>query len=332
MDSYLQLSSEDQRAYCEEAAAKRGLPAASIEKDFWVCWTLRELVNLPEWGENLSFKGGTSLSKGWQIIERFSEDIDLVIDRRWLGFTDEEPGSKKLTRLQDECQRKIQDELLPLLTEKFEEKLSIGWKLRPAEPSEGDAQTLIFEYPGVMQGEINYLRRFVKIELGARSDTEPSDMRPIRPFLNEVFPEILGNEEFYVRTVAPKRTFWEKALLLHEENSRPERPIRDRLSRHYYDLWSMSEKGIAEEAIADLELFQRVVDHRKIFFKIGSVDYETMVQGRLKICPPTERRGPWAKDYDDMQAEMFYGEPPSFDQVLARIAEIEAKFNRGGNL
>ena len=329
MDTYLTLSPQEQRTYCEEAAARRGLPAASIEKDFWVCWILRELVNLPDWGEHLSFKGGTSLSKAWQLIERFSEDIDLVIDRTWLGFSEEKPGSKKLERLRDESAQKIQKELLPLLLSVLQPKLTGEWLLRLAKEDEGDEQTLIFEYPGVMQGEIGYLRRYVKIEMGARSDTEPSATMSIRPFLNEIFPENLGNGGFDVRTVAAKRTFWEKALLLHEENSRPNRPIRNRLSRHYYDLWSMAEKGIAAEAIADMDLFRRVVEHRKVFFRVGSVDYDTMAPGQLRICPPVGRHMEWAKDYADMQSEMFYGNPPAFNIVIERIAEVETGFNEG---
>ncbi len=329
MDKYLQLSREEQKAFCEEAGAQLGLSAASVEKDYWVCWTLNELVTMPEWGRRLSFKGGTSLSKAWRLIERFSEDIDLVIDRSWLGFEEETPGSKRLKWLRNECERRIQEELLPLLSSKFTSKLSGTWQLRlPATEEEGDGQTLVFEYPGVLQQQIEYLRPYVKIELGARSDTDPSETPTIRPFVNEVFPGVLGEGWFEVRTVMAKRTFWEKALLLHEENCRSERRIRDRLSRHYYDLWSMSEKGVDKEAIDDVELFKRVVDHRRVFFKVGSVDYDEMIQGQLRICPPQERLAEWEKDYSDMQSEMFYGTPPSFSSVIERISRVEHEFNR----
>ncbi len=288
METYLGLSSESRRAYCTEVGNRRGLPPASIEKDFWVCWTLRELTRVPEWGENLSFKGGTSLSKAWHLIDRFSEDIDIVIDRKWLDFTEDRPGSRKLEHLQEICSSRLRDDLLPLLMTPFKTMLAGDWQLRIASLGEGDSQKLIFEYPGLFMSEINYLKPHVKIEFGARSDTEPSEIKNVRPFLHETLTNRLGNGGFDVRTVSVKRTFWEKALLLHEENSRAERSIRPWLSRHYYDLWSIIDKGMAQEPLEDLELFWRIVRHREVYFRIGSLDYETMSPGKLRICPPTE--------------------------------------------
>lgn len=327
MDEYLRNSADEQKVLCQEAAAKMGLPAASIEKDYWVCWTLRELTELEQWGTHLSFKGGTSLSKAWQLIERFSEDIDLVIDRAWLGFSEEAPGSSALRRLKQVCEAKINGELLPLLRREFQLKLEGDWDLRSAREGEGDAQTLVFEYPGVLKEHIGYLKPHVKIEFGARSDTDPYEMATIRPFLNEIFPEILGGGDFLVRTVSARRTFWEKALLLHEENHRPRRTINNRLSRHYYDLWSMIENGVAKDAISDIELFQRVVDHRSIYFHIGSIDQSTLTPQSLRICPPQDRHDDWKRDYLDMRAEMFYGDPPEFEAILDSIAEVERRIN-----
>lgn len=285
-------------------------------------------MSLPEWGEHFSFKGGTSLSKGWKIIERFSEDIDIVIDRAWLGFPEDSLSSHKQGRLRDKCESSVQEIILPLLKSVFEEKLSGNRKLRKAEGSEGDKGTLIFEYPGVLLSDVGYLRPHVKLEFGGRADTEPWDMMSIQSFLNEEFPQPVGEGHFTVRTVLPKRTFWEKALLLHEENSRPEREIRDRLSRHYYDLWAMIVKGVADEALEDVDLFNKVVEHRKVFYKIGSLDYSLMAKGSLSICPSAERRSAWEKDYNDMKAEMFHGKPPSFEEVLEVIAEAEKRFNQ----
>src|ERR1035441_7977279 len=147
MDTFLKLSQDDQRLYCEQAQAKLGLPAASIEKDFWVCWILRELFNLPKWGEHLSFKGGTSLSKAWKMIERFSEDIDVVIDREFLGFGGTLSKNRK-DKIRKVCSERIHQELFPALDARFREILppEVQWSLRPATVEEDcDQQTLFFE-------------------------------------------------------------------------------------------------------------------------------------------------------------------------------------------
>jgi predicted nucleotidyltransferase component of viral defense system len=86
MDSFLKQPVQRQRVIYEEAGRRLGLSAGSVEKDLWVCWTLRALFRLPASGPQLTFKGGTSLSKGWNLIDRFSEDIDIVINREFLGF------------------------------------------------------------------------------------------------------------------------------------------------------------------------------------------------------------------------------------------------------
>ena len=134
MDAYIALSTDDQRLYCEQAQTRLNLPATSIEKDFWVCWTLRELFGLPKWGEHLAFKGGTSLSKAWKLIERFSEDIDVVISRDFLGFGEEALSNNRQKKLIKKCSDSIHQELLPLLTEHISGLLPkpANWTLSPA--------------------------------------------------------------------------------------------------------------------------------------------------------------------------------------------------------
>ena len=191
-----------------------------------------------------------------------------------------------------------------------------------------DLQTLLFKYPAIYTRPGSYIRPEVKIELGARSDTEPVESPSIQPILTETFPELLGPNMFPVRVVAARRTFWEKAMLLHEETYRPADKTRKiRMARHYYDLWCLITRGIAHEAVQDEGLFERVAAHRQIFFRCGWMDYSTLTRGRLRLTPLPEQEAGWRQDYQAMHVEMFYGKPPSFDKVLTTVKGFETEFN-----
>lgn len=341
MDSFIQLPADERRLYFEQASARRGLPPAALEKDFWVCRTLRELFRLPGIGEHLTFKGGTSLSKAWGLIQRFSEDIDLVIAKEPLGFggdasPERAPSNKQRRKRTDAmkaaCQAFVHERISPALHAALAPLLdSLGtWTLQ-TDPDDGDRQTLLLTYPGVFPAQGSaYLRPVVKIELGARSDDWPAEPREIRPYLAEEFPETLLDAAVTVRAIEPERTFWEKATLLHEENQRPPDKTRNpRLSRHFYDLWAMIGAGVGERAAADLFLFKRVVEHRQAFFPYTWVDYSTMAKGSLRIVPEPAQLPPWEADYRAMREAMFFGEPPEFGEILRVVGEFETGFNSG---
>ena len=331
MDAFLRLPVERQRLFFQEGQQRIGLAPTSIEKDFWVCWILRELFSLQRWSEYLTFKGGTSLSKGWRLISRFSEDLDVVIDREYLGFGGDSLSRKRQKKLVKECSRSIQEELRPALEQQSREALPIGlpWKLVSADKEEDqDQQTLLFQYPSVFAGSLTYVRSVVKIELGARSETEPVETPVIKPYLADAFPDLLKNSTFSLRTVVAQRTFWEKAMLLHEETFRPaDKPRKARLSRHYYDLWCLIKQGIAAQAMADVDLFGRVARHRQIFFRQSWVNYDTLRKGALRLLPSEEQLGEWRRDYETMREEMFFDEPPAFDEVMRVIRQFEEEFN-----
>lgn len=330
MDAFLQMPTNERRLLCEQAEASLGLRAESIEKDFWVCWILHELINLDEWGEHLTFKGGTSLSKAWKLIDRFSEDIDVVIERAFLGFGREALSNNQRKRLVKTCSQRIHQELKPALEERIRHSLPEEWSLLSASKDEDpDEQTLLFEYPTAFGGRAGYVEATVRIELGARSDIEPSESPQIQPYLAEAFPEFLGESSFSVRTIAARRTFWEKAMLLHEETFRSEDrlPRKPRMARHYYDLWCLINKGIADEAANDLNLFVQCAEHRQSFFRISWVDYATLRQGTLRLVPPDVQTRDWLLDYQAMSEEMFFGEVPAFDHVIRLVGEFERTFN-----
>jgi len=337
MNSFVQLPRDRRRQLCNEAQTRLGIHAVSVEKDFWVCWTLRELFQLPEWGEHLTFKGGTSLSKAWKLIERFSEDIDIVIGRNFLGFggdraPEHAPSRKqqrqRLDALKAGCQQRIRDSLKPALFARIKSLLPSDntWKLEE-DSGDPDGQSLSFFYPAVIETAA-YVQPVVKIELGARSDTEPSETPQIMPYLADAFPQVLGPSAFPVRAVAARRTFWEKAMLLHEETFRPaDKPRKIRLARHYYDLWCLITKGVAAQAVADSGLFNRVAAHRRIFFRWSWVDYKTLRAGSLRLVPPDDQLTAWRQDYQTMRGEMFFGDVPKFDEILRVIGEFERQFN-----
>jgi hypothetical protein len=186
---------------------------------------------------------------------------------------------------------------------------------------------LLLQFPSAFPLD-DYLRPSIKIELGARSDTEPHETPAIRPYVSGAFPQLDPSAPFAVRTVAARRTFWEKAMLLHEENFRPsDKPRKSRLARHYYDLWCLITKGVAQQALADAGLFSRVARHREVFFRWSWVDYATLRPGALRILPDEAQRAAWASDYRAMRQDMFFTEPPAFDEILRVVGQFERDFN-----
>ena len=177
-------------------------------------------------------------------------------------------------------------------------------------------------------GTAAYVRPVVKIELGARSDTEPSASPEIAPYLADVFPDEVPGSQFTVHAVAPERTFWEKVALLHEETYREGSAApKARLARHYYDLWCLITRGVAERAVRDGALFDRVAAHRAVFFRRSRDAQASFAPGSLRIVPAADRLAQWRRDYDAMRESMFFGEVPDFAEILVVVAGFEARFN-----
>lgn len=338
MNTFLQLPSERRRLAFQQVDAEMGLQAFSVEKDFWVCWTLRELFTLPGIGDHLTFKGGTSLSKAWKLIERFSEDIDIIVDKETLGFggdaaPDKAPSNKQRKARLEDLMRSgrewVQGTLQRALAARIAAALGPeGWKLE-VDPGMADGQCLLFHYPSVLPANAaGYVPPQVKVELGARSDDWPNEEKPIRPYVLEHFPAFDADGVFPVRVLAAERTFWEKACLLHEETFRPaDKPRKLRMARHYYDLWCLLRAGVGERALAKNALFQRVAEHREDFFRYSWVDYSTHKPGTFRLIPPADHLPNWRADYDDMRGPMFFGDVPTFDEILQAVADFETAFN-----
>lgn len=331
MNTVAFMSSRDRRELFTQSAAETGLPPFHVEKDFWVCWVLSAFFGSAEVGQHLTFRGGTSLSKAWGIIERFSEDIDLAMARPWLGTAKHlgEEGitasekERRLKVLRDECRQMIADVLVPVL-QKTAGGLSEPWSLEvvPLEKAR-DPFCLHFEYPGTgLLPPADYNRAMVKVELSGRADGWPMESRTIAPYVAQAFPEATGDPRLTLSCVRPERTFWEKAALVHEQNVRPgERPLAPRQARHLSDLVRLWDAGVAR-ADGFPALFVGVKEHRHAYFDYNWVDYGALTAGDLQIAPPESRVADWRTDYEAMHA-MFFHDPPGFDALVERLRGIE---------
>jgi hypothetical protein len=338
MDEFSKLTSEARKPYFEKAAGDSALSIQVLEKDFWVCWTLKTLFSMPDIGEYLIFKGGTSLSKVFGVIERFSEDLDISIDRKRLGFADaKDPehahGSKQQQRLIEElgtkCREFVKNEILEHLRKDLVISLGTahGWTMEIDE-ADPDRQTLLFSYPSGAEGKDRYIRPSVKIELGARSDHWPAHVHKIRPYLDRYLPDVLKNPAVDVKTLDAERTFWEKATILHMYAHWPEgKPVTRGQSRHYYDLSCLLRSKYKDEALKKTDLLKRVSEHKGIYFRAAWAKYDQAVLATLRLIPDARVRDEMKKDYAQMK-EMFFAEPPTWDEVMTLIQEFETTLNK----
>lgn len=332
-DTYQQLTLDEQRQTLDAVSRSLGIAPAIIEKDYWVCRTLDALFHLPELGDHLVFKGGTSLSKAYGLIQRFSEDVDVSFHRDYLGFgaqadPEAESGTKARQRrvdaLQQACIQQIATSLLPTLQTRLEEELGAreGWSL---EMDAVDPQTILFHFPQAGVESHAYVKPMVRIELGARSDDWPREERTIRSFIGEVLDKPIGMAS--AQTLKPERTFWEKATLLHAECHRDlAKAMPARYARHYHDLARLAESEVADRALADAALRERVVEHKQVYFRSGWSQYDLAVPGSFRLVPPDERLPELEKDHDAMR-QMFFTEPLPIQEVLGILQQLEDRIN-----
>lgn len=352
MDDIAALPVRDRRELfaivAEEARKTLGmnLSPAVVEKDFWVCWTLLKLFTLPEAAvadgkPKLIFKGGTSLSKVFGAIYRFSEDIDVSVEPRLLGVNLEpldDPGLSrtKLKEIGEQltrgCLQYTRERVAPALQAATGAVLGneAWWADRS---SDTHGPILVFLYPRASD-PASYVLPGVRLELGARADLHPWHYGDMRPYVWDVRPDAFeqGREgaTVSVPTLDAERTFWEKVTLLHVENNRADRPPDEeprawrRISRHGYDLAMLARTEVAERALADTGLFRRVCRTKDLWFRSGFSDYEKLDRSRVSIVPKLQLRRAFIRDYASMKA-MFFVEPPTIDDLLDDLAALEAR-------
>lgn len=331
MDKLARMPAEDRRDIFEEAAARLGIRPTIIEKDFWVCVSLRMLFQKSRFGESLVFKGGTSLSKAHGLIERFSEDIDLVLDWRLIGFGEgnqnpiqdfaskgkRDKFNKQINRL---AAVYIAETLCPELQELLQhENIGLSAAVDPDDP-----HTVNIRYPAAFKE--TYIRPEVRLEIGPLASWAPSAKHLIRPYAFDVLPEVFENPACEVRAIAAERTFWEKATILHQEAHR-QAGIPARYSRHYYDLYKLAISRVRIAALADLKLLQDVVTFKQRFYPSNWARYDLAAPGSLKLLPSTRAHVMGLeKDYEEMQV-MLFGDTPEFREILGELKRLEDEIN-----
>lgn len=329
MNRIAKLPEAEREILFRNTAAKCGMSEGIVEKDFWVCWTLNYLFHDCPWAKHLAFKGGTSLSKCYGLIERFSEDIDLILDWRLLGYEKDEPwGDRSRTKqgkFNKEANTKtevfLRETFLPKLQEDFAELLNAEFSLFI---DEDDPQTVCFAYPRIF-GEASILP-VVRMEIGALAAWTPVQNAVVTPYAAQQYPQVFGQPSTHILTVAPERTFWEKATILHKEAFRTNGKLPPRYSRHYYDLYCMGKSPVKAEALADLDLLERVVRFKDRFYPAGSAHYELAKPGTLRLMPPEACIPALREDYEHMR-NMIFGEQPEFEEIMVSMTVLEQDIN-----
>lgn len=306
-----------------EAAAIRQMAPEVVEKDFWVCWTLGRLFGSNAMARKILFKGGTSLSKVFGLIERFSEDVDLVLD--WTEVTGEDPRSDRSIGKQAAFNNKLRDLAHAYLRENFLPEVEQLVREHCVASIEDNPEVVKVKYPAGFPSE--YLRAEIQLEIGPLASWAPNSEYEITPYAAEALPAVFSRPRCRVRAITAERTFWEKITILHHEAHRPVGNAQPAgYSRHYYDVCRMALSEVRRSALADLGLLRMVVAFKSKFYHRGWARYDLAAPGNMRLVPPEHVLRAVARDYEKMQF-MIFGERPSFIDLLGTLKELEAEIN-----
>lgn len=327
--NFREIDNAEKVAIFTEVATQKGMQPFAVEKDWWVSRTLEIIFQMPI-AEHLVFKGGTSLSKAWKLINRFSEDIDLAIDKEFFERYKGEISKTQINKLRKEAGIYTTGTFFEELKQVFELKGFTGLEfvLIEAKDSDQDPRVLEIYYNNVVNPGSSYLLPRVQIEVSCRSLREPYSIQSFGSFVDEFYTDKDFTEPLFdVPTVNPERTFLEKMFLLHEEFYRPIEKMRvDRLSRHIYDIYCLTQAGIAVNAISNKELYETIVSHRYKFSRVGDVDYNFHHPNSLNPIPPNNIIEEWSADYNRMKEDMIYEEnKPSFKDLIENLNYLKTE-------
>lgn len=343
MDKVAHLSTAQRLEIFEQVANRKNLSLIIVEKDFWVCWTLEVLFSLPEFKDKLIFKGGTSLSKVFGVIERFSEDIDISITREALGFVgDKDPENQpsktkeaqSVLALREASQKFVKRDLYPAFDKGVMGRTSVEWPpiwghgvIGQDEEGNLEEGVINFSYPRVNDAVGEYIPRRVRVEFGASSDPYPVGKYQVRSYVEEEFPHLFEYDKPFITVLEPERTFWEKVTILHAQYHRPlELETQPRISRHYYDVYRLSKTQYGERALKDLALLARVAEHKSVYFKSAAARYDLAKPGTVSLTPHVDRNKDLKDDYDKMQ-QMIHGTIPTWEEVIETLRAVEQQIN-----
>lgn len=330
MYNIAKLSNNDRDIVFKKYSFEYSISEAIVEKDFWVTLILDYLFHKCKYKDYFIFKGGTSLSKCFNIIERFSEDIDLIL--RWDLLTDDDPNKERSNRQQDIYNKNInllaanfiKEKLLPEITKDFNGFL--GQKA-DFQIDANDQQVLNFNYPRLYNDDAGILK-FVRLEIGPLAALTPTEDVTISPLISKLNLRLMNKNETIIKTVSPERTFWEKILILNQESHRPvDRKMPSRYSRHYYDVYRISLTKYKDKAYSNLELLEQVREFKKKFYPVGWAKYDLAKPGLFTLVPSEERIKELRVDFSNMKEMINDNLINSFDDLLFYIKQIEREIN-----
>lgn len=331
-EQLLHLPVGDRREILQTAATRLGQQATVLEKDVWVCWTLQTLFSMPD-AHPMAFKGGTSLSKIYGAINRFSEDVDVTLDYRAFDDDFDPFATNASNNAVKKFSKRLKGYVLQYASDVVAPYIEAQLKALPRPEEYGievsdDGEKIWVQYPSAVEGGDDYLKSSILIELGGRNVIDPNERHTVTPDISALVTDLdLPSGEVVV--LSPERTFWEKATLIHVECNRAEfKSDAHRLSRHWYDLRMLAKHASGKAAINNRALFEDVVRHKQVFFNASYANYEACLANELRLIPSDNAIAELRTDYEKMLgAGMMYGESPSFDDIVDGIREIEIEAN-----
>lgn len=324
------LNDSDKRVLFLNTAEKMRMHPSIVEKDFWVCYVLDYLFNRCKWKRAFVFKGGTSLSKAYHVIDRFSEDIDLILVWRYINHESNEPWIERSKTQQDKLNKQmnaetakfLKNEFVPTMIEELRNEL-ITVPLIQIDAN--DPLTVNFIYPQLF--EDSYLRSEVRLEIGPLAEWMPHHKEKIKSYVAEQYTRVFLEPSTFVNTIDVERTFWEKTTILHKIANRDiNKPFPMRYARHYYDLFCMYNSNIKEKAFIKKELLEQDIKFKKKFYASNHSGYETAMIGSMMLMPRDEDLLSLKNDYEHMK-KMLYGTIPDFKDILFTIKILESEIN-----
>jgi predicted nucleotidyltransferase component of viral defense system len=324
MDFVARFSDNDRHDLFESTAQKMKVHAGSIEKDFWVCWVLDALFTSDMWSNKMIFKGGTSLSKVFHLINRFSEDIDLILDWQQLNCAIMDPWQNRSNTQQDKFYHEINEKSIDYIAKSFVPifKQELSKKLQSDVQVKAQGDVVIVNYPKTFS--LEYVRPEIRLEIGPLAAWVPHGKYSITPYAAEQFPALFKKPKCNVVVIEAERTFWEKATILHQQAHAEK--ISQKYSRHYYDLAQMATTDIKIKALSDLNLLKEVVEFKKRFYKSTKAQYELAVPGTFKLLPSDKLLVELFHDYRKME-DMLFGIPPTFESIVEKLKMLEKEIN-----
>lgn len=338
-NKYFEIDDEGKRLFITQTAMKTKLPAMVVEKDLWVTAMLQMVFRLP-FADKIIFKGGSSLSKCWNLIGRMSEDVDLAYDSNFGIFEGDEPTVRQIKKLRKQSSIFVREEFLNAMKEAIESAGLSDWCSIEAQPdgigndTYPEPRQLYVKYKSLFangqQADINeYVRPVVMLEISSRSLIEPTRKTKVSSMVSQMFPNMDTDvSDAAVRAALPEKTFLEKVFLLHEMFMTDRCLRAERKSRHLYDIEKMMDKDFARKAVSDDQLWASINHHRAFFSSIKGIDYTKDLRKEIRLTPPDEVLALWEEDYGYMQQHMIYnGMTLPFKDLLERMKELERRFH-----